>query len=101
MRSTSAVQGNAPGQPGRSATGNGPAAAAGASPGDLVCVDDFRRAARRRLPRAIFDFVDGAAGHELTARANEEAFRRYVFRPTATRSHWAASFGASAGSRPT
>jgi L-lactate dehydrogenase (cytochrome) len=81
MRSTSAVQGNAPGQPARSATGNGPAAAAGASPGNLVCVDDFRRAARRRLPRAIFDFVDGAAGHELTARANEEAFRRYVFRP--------------------
>jgi isopentenyl diphosphate isomerase/L-lactate dehydrogenase-like FMN-dependent dehydrogenase len=48
---------------------------------DLVCVDDFREAARRRLPRPIFDFIDGAAGHEITARANEEAFRRYVFRP--------------------
>jgi len=47
----------------------------------LVCVDDFRQAARKRLPRAIFDFIDGAAGHEVTARANEEAFRRYLFRP--------------------
>jgi L-lactate dehydrogenase (cytochrome) len=48
---------------------------------NLVCVEDYRRAARKRLPRAIFDFVDGAAGHEVTARANEEAFQRYVFCP--------------------
>jgi isopentenyl diphosphate isomerase/L-lactate dehydrogenase-like FMN-dependent dehydrogenase len=47
----------------------------------LVCVDDFRTMARRRLPRAIFDFIDGAAGHEQTMRANEDAFRRYAFRP--------------------
>ena len=48
---------------------------------DLVCVDDFRTAAKRRLPRAIFDFIDGAAGHEQTMRANEEAFQRIGFRP--------------------
>ncbi|TMC12777.1 MAG: alpha-hydroxy-acid oxidizing protein [Chloroflexi bacterium] len=48
---------------------------------DLVCVADFRRAARRRLPTAIFDFVDGAAGHELTMRGNEEAHRHYALRP--------------------
>jgi len=48
---------------------------------DLVCVADFRETARRRLPRAIFDFVDGGAGLEHTLRANEEAFRRYAFRP--------------------
>src|ERR1700683_213302 len=47
----------------------------------LVCVDDCRQAARKRLPRAIFDFIDGAAGHEVTARAHEEAFRRYLVRP--------------------
>jgi len=47
----------------------------------LVCIDDFRSAARRRLPRGIFDFVDGAAGHEFTMRANEEAFRRYALVP--------------------
>jgi len=48
---------------------------------DPVCVSDFRARAKRRLPRAIFDFVDGAAGHEVTARDNEAAFARYVFRP--------------------
>jgi len=48
---------------------------------DLVCVADFRRAARRRLPTAIFDFVDGAAGHEHTMRGNEEAHRHYALRP--------------------
>ena len=48
---------------------------------DPVCVSDYRDRARRRLPRAIFDFVDGAAGHEHTARDNEAAFSRYVFRP--------------------
>ena len=47
----------------------------------LICVEDFQRAARRRLPRAISDFVDGGAGHEHTLRANEAAFQRYTFRP--------------------
>ncbi len=51
----------------------------------LVCLDDFRSAAKRRLPRAIFDFVDGAAGHEFTMRANEEEFRRYAFHPSVLR----------------
>lgn len=49
--------------------------------GGLASVADYRRAARRRLPRAIFDFVDGGAGHEHTLRANERAFQRYAFRP--------------------
>jgi L-lactate dehydrogenase (cytochrome) len=47
----------------------------------LVCAEDFRRAARKRLPKAIFDFIDGAAGHEYTMRANEEAYRYYALRP--------------------
>lgn len=47
----------------------------------LVCIDDFRAAARRKMPKAIFDFVDGAAGHELTRESNEDAFRRYGLRP--------------------
>jgi L-lactate dehydrogenase (cytochrome) len=48
---------------------------------DLVCVADFRRAARRRLPASIYDFVDGAAGHEFTMRANEEVHNHYALRP--------------------
>jgi L-lactate dehydrogenase (cytochrome) len=47
----------------------------------LVCLDDFRGAARKRLPKAIFDFIDGAAGHEYTMRANVEAYRAYALRP--------------------
>lgn len=49
--------------------------------GGYASVADYREAARRRLPRAIFDFVDGGAGDEHTLRANEKAFERYAFRP--------------------
>ncbi len=49
--------------------------------GGLASVEDYRLAARRRLPRGIFDFVDGGAGNEHTLRGNEAAFRRYAFRP--------------------
>ena len=38
--------------------------------------DDFRRLARRRLPRLVYDFVDGGADGEVTLRANHEAFDR-------------------------
>jgi L-lactate dehydrogenase (cytochrome) len=37
-------------------------------------VEEFRRRARRELPRAIFDFVDGGAEDERTLRRNEAAF---------------------------
>ena len=39
-------------------------------------VEGFRRASQRRLPRAVFDFVDGGAEDEVTARANTAAFER-------------------------
>ncbi len=35
---------------------------------------DFRRLARRRLPRPIFDYIDGAADDEVTHRRNSESF---------------------------
>lgn len=44
-------------------------------------VEDARRAARRRLPRMIFDFVDGGADREVTLRANCADFDRVQFRP--------------------
>lgn len=37
---------------------------------------DFRRLAQRRLPRPIFDYIDGAADDEVTYRRNTEAFER-------------------------
>jgi (S)-mandelate dehydrogenase len=42
---------------------------------------DFRTAARRRLPRTVFDFIDGGAEEESTLRGNGEAIRRIRFRP--------------------
>lgn len=37
-------------------------------------VAELRRLARRRLPRMVFDFVDGGAEEERTLRANEAGF---------------------------
>ena len=47
----------------------------------LLTVEDLRRRARRRLPRAVFDFIDGGAEDELTLRRNESAFKQITFRP--------------------
>jgi L-lactate dehydrogenase (cytochrome) len=47
----------------------------------LITVEDLRRRARRRLPRAVFDFIDGGAEDELTLRRNQAAFRQITFRP--------------------
>jgi len=44
-------------------------------------VADARRIARRRVPRAVFDYIDGGAGRELTMGANERAFADVVLRP--------------------
>lgn len=46
-----------------------------------VNIEDLRRAARRRLPRAVFDFVDGGSEDEVTLRRNRLAFQQYTFRP--------------------
>jgi L-lactate dehydrogenase (cytochrome) len=46
----------------------------------IVNICDLRAAARRRLPRFLFDYVDGAAYDEKTMRWNEAAFDRWRFR---------------------
>ena len=38
-------------------------------------VADLRLGARARLPRVVFDFIDGGAGNEATLRCNENAFQ--------------------------
>jgi L-lactate dehydrogenase (cytochrome) len=48
-------------------------------------VEDLRRAARRRLPRGVFDYIDGAAEAELTAARNRSGFDRLEFRPRVLR----------------
>ncbi len=46
-----------------------------------VNVDDVRQLAKRRLPRAVFDFVDGGADDEVTERENTAAFQSWRFSP--------------------
>jgi L-lactate dehydrogenase (cytochrome) len=46
---------------------------------------DLREAARKRLPRGCFDYIDGGAEDELTLERNVEAFRRFEFRPRVLR----------------
>ena len=41
---------------------------------------DWRTLAQRRLPRFLFDYVDGGAGDERTPAANEAAFASLALR---------------------
>jgi L-lactate dehydrogenase (cytochrome) len=47
----------------------------------VVCIDDLRRAAKRRLPRVVFDYIDGGAEAETTLIENCRAFDRIALRP--------------------
>ena len=40
-----------------------------------VTPDDYRRLAERRLPRFLFDYIDGGANAEITLAANTAGFR--------------------------
>jgi (S)-mandelate dehydrogenase len=44
-------------------------------------IEDLRRLAKRRLPRAVFEFFDGGAEDEHTLRANRAAFERVRLMP--------------------
>ena len=48
-------------------------------------VDDLRQLARRRLPRGVFDYIDGAAEDEHTLANNRRAFEAIAFRPRVLR----------------
>jgi len=47
----------------------------------IVNVDDLRRLAERRVPKAVFDYLDGGAESEITLFENCRAFRDITFRP--------------------
>lgn len=72
----------------------------------MLCLEDYRRAASRLLPRAIYGFIDGGSEDEATLRANRAAFEAVRLVPrvlvdTSGRSsavttlgdEWAAPFG--------
>jgi len=48
---------------------------------EAVNIEDLRLMAKRRLPRAIFDFFDGGAEDEITLRDNCAAFQRVRLLP--------------------
>ena len=47
----------------------------------VVSVHDFRPLARRRLPKPVFDYLDGGADGEVTLRENCRVFDDVTFRP--------------------
>jgi L-lactate dehydrogenase (cytochrome) len=47
----------------------------------VVNISDFRPLAERRLPKAVFDYLDGGADGEITLRENCRAFDDILFRP--------------------
>jgi L-lactate dehydrogenase (cytochrome) len=51
------------------------------NPQRIVNIEDLRLAARRRLPRIIFEYIDGGAEAEITLRENRQAYERVMFRP--------------------
>ena len=46
-----------------------------------LSIEDVRAIARARLPRFVFDYVDGGSEDEVTLHANRESFARLRFRP--------------------
>jgi L-lactate dehydrogenase (cytochrome) len=46
-----------------------------------LTIEDLRKISRRTTPRAVFDYVDGAAEFEVTAERNLAAFRDVEFVP--------------------
>ena len=47
----------------------------------VVNIEDLRELARRRVPKIVFDYIDGGADGEFTMRENRSAFDRVTFRP--------------------
>jgi len=47
----------------------------------VVCIEDFRPIARDRVPKAVFDYLDGGAEGEVTLRENCRVFDDVTFRP--------------------
>ena len=47
----------------------------------VVNIEDLRVLARRRVPRIVFNYIDGGAEAEVTLRQNTRAFEDVSFRP--------------------
>jgi isopentenyl diphosphate isomerase/L-lactate dehydrogenase-like FMN-dependent dehydrogenase len=47
----------------------------------VLCIADLRAIAQRRVPRAVFDYLDGGAEGEVTLRENCRVYEDVTFRP--------------------
>ncbi|MGC2226112.1 MAG: alpha-hydroxy acid oxidase [Candidatus Sulfotelmatobacter sp.] len=47
----------------------------------VVCIEDFRPIARARVPKSVFDYLDGGSEGEVTLRENCRIFNDVTFRP--------------------
>jgi len=47
----------------------------------VVSIEDLRPVARRRIPKSVFDYLDGGAEGEVTLRENRCVFEDVTFRP--------------------
>jgi len=47
----------------------------------VINIEDLRRLAKRRLPKVVFDYLDGGADGEVTLQENRRVFDDVVFRP--------------------
>jgi isopentenyl diphosphate isomerase/L-lactate dehydrogenase-like FMN-dependent dehydrogenase len=47
----------------------------------VISIEDLRPLAQRRLPKAVFDYLDGGADGEVTLRENCRVFTDVTFRP--------------------
>src|SRR4051812_33227538 len=53
----------------------------GIGPPKVVNIADLQRMAKRRLPRSVFDYIDGGADGETTLLENTRVYDRVTFRP--------------------
>lgn len=51
------------------------------NPPHVLNISDLRRLAQERLPRVVFDYIDGGADAEVTLRDNVKAYEEITFRP--------------------
>jgi L-lactate dehydrogenase (cytochrome) len=52
---------------------------------DALTIEDLRRLAKRRTPKAAFDYTDGAAEDEVSIQRARQAFRDIEFHPSILR----------------
>jgi len=50
------------------------------APETLISVEDYRQAAARRVPRLVWDYIEGGADDLVTVRRNRTAFSRWSLR---------------------